>query len=480
MWVCLNDAFLSIVEHRDDSSQLMVRARRFDDLMRTFVIRPWDVVVTPHADYPYRVTLSRHEVQYAICQAIERIDYPNFKASVPKQDVDRKLFYNRVWAAGDEFGRQVPLVPQVQPTEAEANSVMMHAGFYSTHPALREPARPDSWKREAMRRPANLPIEDEFTPSQWRVIQRGYVPEVMEEKWFIWVGADAIHIHRSWTGFEVYRVAYEEVGDGARLVSADVETDPERYDPSHGDHERAMVRWLLRGFLLGQREIEFPIRPDTPDWAKHGIIQHHVGGSVAAAPYEDAVAEALRVLDEEGWMPDTDVHVEITRGDITTFEVDAIVNAANTSMLGGGGVDGAIHRAAGPGLLAECRRVGGCPTGEARITSGHDLPARHVIHAVGPRWTDGRHGEPILLASAYRACYDLARDHGLESIALPAISAGVYGYPLEDAARIAVGEARAAMEEPGTLRRIVLVCFSEEVERAYRSAWEELEKEGQA
>ncbi|NNF27372.1 MAG: O-acetyl-ADP-ribose deacetylase [Gemmatimonadetes bacterium] len=178
-----------------------------------------------------------------------------------------------------------------------------------------------------------------------------------------------------------------------------------------------------------------------------------------------------RVYDA-GERPDTSP-IEIVRGDITTFEVDAIVNAANTSLLGGGGVDGAIHAAAGPRLLERCREIGGCPVGEARITPGYDLPARHVIHAVGPRWNDGMHGEPALLAAAYRACYDLALRHDLESIAFPAISAGIYGYPLLEAARISVREARAAVERIPGLSRVVLVCFSENVEDAFRHAWEE-------
>lgn len=155
------------------------------------------------------------------------------------------------------------------------------------------------------------------------------------------------------------------------------------------------------------------------------------------------------------------------QADITTLRLDAIVNAANSSLLGGGGVDGAIHRAAGPELLAACRAIGGCPTGEARITPGFRLPARHVIHTVGPVWHGGARGEPALLASCYRRSLALAVEHGIASLAFPSISTGVYGYPLNEAAAIAVATVRDF--EGAGLQEVVFCCFSAGDLRVYQS-----------
>ncbi|HHV40149.1 MAG TPA: O-acetyl-ADP-ribose deacetylase [Bacteroidales bacterium] len=157
--------------------------------------------------------------------------------------------------------------------------------------------------------------------------------------------------------------------------------------------------------------------------------------------------------------------IAVVQGDITTLSVDAVVNAANTTLLGGGGVDGAIHRAAGPALLEECRTLGGCPVGEAKITKGYNLPARHVIHTVGPVWRGGRAGEPRLLASCYLNSLKLAVEHGVKTLAFPSISTGVYGYPIEEASAIAVQTIAEFLKSDDSIQKVVLMAFSEKDER---------------
>lgn len=166
--------------------------------------------------------------------------------------------------------------------------------------------------------------------------------------------------------------------------------------------------------------------------------------------------------------------IRIERGDITTYAVDAIVNAANTSLLGGGGVDGAIHRAAGPELLAECRTLHGCKTGEAKITKGYRLPARYVIHTPGPVWRGGTHGEPERLAACYRNCIRLAERYGCQTVAFPSISTGVYHFPLEQAAKIALAALQEALEDAAHVESVTMVCFDAHTWQAYRTAGDAL------
>jgi O-acetyl-ADP-ribose deacetylase (regulator of RNase III) len=166
--------------------------------------------------------------------------------------------------------------------------------------------------------------------------------------------------------------------------------------------------------------------------------------------------------------------ITITRGDITRQAVDAIVNAANTSLLGGGGVDGAIHRAAGPALLEECRGLGGCATGEAKITRGYLLPAKWVIHTVGPVWHGGGRGEEELLAKCYPSCFALALAHSIRTIAFPSISTGAYRFPIAQASRIALREIKQFLDRPNAEEKVTVVCFDEGTQAAYLTALQEL------
>jgi O-acetyl-ADP-ribose deacetylase (regulator of RNase III) len=160
--------------------------------------------------------------------------------------------------------------------------------------------------------------------------------------------------------------------------------------------------------------------------------------------------------------------IEILKTDITTLDVDAIVNAANSSLLGGGGVDGAIHRAAGPELMIECHKLGGCKTGQARLTRGYRLQAKYVIHAVGPVWHGGEHAERELLASCYHSCFAIAHEHNLKTLAFPAISCGVYHFPVDLAVEIAMRETVAELHRSDLVRKVTFACFGDEIYTAYQ------------
>ncbi|HXR47055.1 MAG TPA: O-acetyl-ADP-ribose deacetylase [Candidatus Limnocylindrales bacterium] len=166
--------------------------------------------------------------------------------------------------------------------------------------------------------------------------------------------------------------------------------------------------------------------------------------------------------------------IAVIEGDLTQQQVDAMVNAANTSLLGGGGVDGAIHRAAGPELLAECRTLGGCATGQAKITRGYKLPARWVIHTVGPVWRGGHHHEEELLASCYRSCFALVEQRGIKTVAFPSISTGAYGFPMERAARIALRETKHFLEQNRSMQKVILVCFGASALAVHQTAFREV------
>ena len=167
--------------------------------------------------------------------------------------------------------------------------------------------------------------------------------------------------------------------------------------------------------------------------------------------------------------------LSIVKGDIVKMKTDAIVNAANTSLLGGGGVDGAIHRAAGPELLAECETLNGCRTGEAKITKGYKLKAKYVIHTPGPIWRGGKWGEAELLANCYKNCLALAKENGVKTIAFPSISTGVYRFPVDQAAKIAVGEILSALEQDASIEQVTIVCFDDKTKEYYLDALAELQ-----
>lgn len=277
------------------------------------------------------------------------------------------------------------------------------------------------------------PPEMILSPEEMQEIAKGYRPIDMSDKWVAFMEDNHLFLHRSWTGHGIYEVTFAAKGfswtneTGFMPTSARVETDPRRYNPE--DFDPIRERDFLRDLIV------------------------HVSG--------EPMPISLPVMLPSG------PTFQAVLGDITDEDVDAIVNAANTRLAGGSGVNGAIHHAAGPELLAHCKTLKGCPVGRATITPGFRLNARWVIHTVGPKWRDGTRGEPVLLESCYRESLARADEVGAQSVAFPALATGAHGYPLKAAAKTAVDTVRST---PTDVQLIRFVCFDNRTVRAFRSA----------
>ena len=310
-------------------------------------------------------------------------------------------------------------------------------------------AQRSDWNNEPLKDPQPIPAPTRlWTDEEMERIRRGYIPQIMDEKWFIFVEDDRLYAHRSWTGFGIYEATFAPVEGGYVIEAAVVTSDDATYSPPSDRDESVILEALICGHLLGVAPTAQGLDANSP------IVNWEL--TVPTIPKQAFLPRVIKKASPR---------LEMVLGDITAENVDAIVNAANHTLLGGGGVDGAIHRAAGPELVEYCRTLGGCETGEAKITPGFNLTARWVIHTVGPVWHGGGHGEPELLASCYRESLARADEVEAETVAFPAISTGVFGYPIEAAAAIAIETVRST---PTSVSEIRFVAFNQETVDAYQ------------
>lgn len=304
------------------------------------------------------------------------------------------------------------------------------------------------WNNEPLKDPQPIPAPARvWTDDEMEQIRRGYIPRIMDEEWFIFVEDNRLYAHRSWTGYGIYEAAFTPVEGGHVIEAAVVTSDEDTYRPPLDRDESVILEALICGHLLGVAPTAQGLDANSP------VLNWEL--TVPTIPKQAFLPRVIK-----------SPRLELALGDITAEEVDAVVNAANHTLLGGGGVDGAIHRAAGPELVEYCRTLGGCETGQAKITPGFDLTARWVIHTVGPVWHGGGHGEPELLASCYRESLARADEVEAEAVAFPAISTGVFGYPVEAAAAIAIETVRSASTNVSEVR---FVAFNQETVDAYQS-----------